>query len=121
MSSFSRVVFQVGTLLQKSRDRKDNSYVCHSDLCYGRGVVRTYVRPSFVGLPVLYVGSPAFWFNEVSMFPISASSEQLIHGYRRSETLRTLFMFTINRAILMSMLQAGMLSSYLSARIYLYW
>jgi len=40
---------------------------------------------------------------------------------KRSETIKTLFMFTINRAILMSIIQIGMLSSYLSAKNYLYW
>lgn len=44
-----------------------------------------------------------------------------MRDYRRSETLKALFMFTVNRAILMSIIQIGMLVAYLSARDYLYW
>ncbi|KIJ63310.1 hypothetical protein HYDPIDRAFT_113288 [Hydnomerulius pinastri MD-312] len=40
---------------------------------------------------------------------------------KRSSRLKTLFMFTINRAILVTIVQVGMLASYLVARAYLYW
>ncbi|KAF8558514.1 hypothetical protein OG21DRAFT_1161242 [Imleria badia] len=40
---------------------------------------------------------------------------------KRSEILKTMFMFTINRAILVSIIQIGVLSSYLPAKNYLYW
>jgi len=39
----------------------------------------------------------------------------------RPETFKILFMFMINRAILMSMVQIGMLVSYLVAKDFLYW
>ncbi|KAI9569011.1 hypothetical protein HD554DRAFT_2094667 [Boletus coccyginus] len=38
-----------------------------------------------------------------------------------SETLKALFMFTINRAILMSIIEIGLLCSYISAKNSLYW
>lgn len=41
--------------------------------------------------------------------------------YSRSETLKTLLMFTINRAILMSLVQIGLLAAYLAATNLLYW
>ncbi|KAF8432430.1 hypothetical protein L210DRAFT_922186 [Boletus edulis BED1] len=40
---------------------------------------------------------------------------------KRSETLKAMFIFTINRAVLMTIVQIGMLSSYLYAREHLYW
>ena len=99
---------------------QNHSCLHHSDLRDDRGVVRSRIRSSFIRLPVLHVGSPTFRFHEVSRLSIGALLVPIL-GYRRSETLKTLFMFTINRAILMSIIQIGLLSSYLSGRHYLYW
>jgi hypothetical protein len=45
---------------------QNHSYLHHPDLCDDRGVVRSRVRSSFIHLPMLHVGSPAFRFHEVS-------------------------------------------------------
>ncbi|KAN0075404.1 hypothetical protein V8E55_011427 [Tylopilus felleus] len=44
-----------------------------------------------------------------------------LDAMKRSESLKTMFMFTINRAILMSIVQIGLLCTYLSAKDDLYW
>ncbi|KAG9318216.1 hypothetical protein JVU11DRAFT_296 [Chiua virens] len=80
------------------------------------------VRTVFVGIwniptssHVLFQASPRkllTWDGEVIVS---------ILDYRRSAAFRTLFTCTINRAILISVIQIGALVAYLSAKDYLYW
>jgi hypothetical protein len=52
------------------------------DLCDDRGVVRSRVRSSFIHLPMLHVGSPAFRFHEAVR-----NTQDIVHVYDQSGDL----------------------------------